>query len=59
MFALTPEAFATHPHALIGSVDAIRETLVERRQRIGISYVTFGAAAMEAAAPIVARLAGT
>jgi probable F420-dependent oxidoreductase len=59
MFALTPEVFATHPHALIGSVDAICETLVERRQRFGINYVTFGAAAMEAAAPIVARLVGT
>jgi len=59
MFALTPEEFAEHPHALIGPVDAICESLRERRERFGISYVTFGAAAMEAAAPIVERLTGT
>ena len=58
MFALTPEAMAQHPHALIGSVDAICDLLVERRERYGISYITFGATAMESVAPIVARLAG-
>ena len=58
MFALTPEQFAVHPHALIGTVEQICDTLVERRERFGISYVTFGAAAMEAAAPVVDRLAG-
>lgn len=59
MFGLTPDEFAQHPHALIGSVDAICDTLVARREHLGISYVTFGAAAMESAAPIIARLAGT
>ena len=59
MFGLTPEQFASHPHALIGSVDAICDTLVERREQLGISYVTFGSGAMESAAPIVARLTGT
>jgi len=59
MFGLTAEQFAQHPHALIGPVEAICDTLVERRERLGISYVTFGATAMEAAAPVVARLAGT
>lgn len=58
-FELTPEQFAAHPHALIGSVEEICDTLVERRERLGISYVTFGSAAMEAAAPVVARLTGT
>lgn len=59
MFALTPEQMAEHPHGLIGSVDVICEQLVARRERYGISYVTFGASVMEAVAPIVERLAGT
>jgi probable F420-dependent oxidoreductase len=59
MFAMEPEQFAVHPHALIGSVDSICEQLVERRETYGISYVTFGGSAMEAVAPIVERLAGT
>lgn len=59
MFALEPEQFAEHPHALIGSVDSICEQLVERRERYGISYITFGASAGASVAPIVERLAGT
>ena len=58
-FGLAPDEFADHPHALIGSVGSIVDQLVERRDRYGISYVTFGAAAMESVAPIVARLAGS
>jgi hypothetical protein len=46
-----------HPHALIGTVDAICEELVGRREAYGISYVTVGDDAMEAFAPVVARLA--
>ncbi len=59
MFALAPEQFAEHPHALIGSVDSICEQLVERRETYGISYVTFGASVADSVAPIVERLAGT
>lgn len=59
MFGLSPEEFEEHPHALIGTIDAICDRIVERRERYGISYVTFGAAVMEAVAPIVARLCGT
>ena len=58
-FGLCADEFAKHPHALIGSVDSICAQLVERRERYGISYVTFGSSALEAVAPIVARLAGT
>ena len=58
MFELSPAEFADHPHALIGPAAVICDQLEERRERYGISYVTFGAAAMEAAAPIVERLAG-
>ena len=59
MFALTPEQFGEHPHALIGSVDSICEQIIERRERYGISYITVGRAAMESFAPVVERLAGT
>ena len=59
MFALQPEEFAVHPHALIGSVDEICDQLTERRDTYGISYVTFPARMVDAVAPIVARLTGT
>jgi probable F420-dependent oxidoreductase len=59
MFALDPQQFAEHPHALIGSVDSICDQLVERRETYGISYVTFGASAGSSVAPIVERLTGT
>jgi probable F420-dependent oxidoreductase len=58
-FGLSVDEFAEHPHALIGSVESICDRLVERRDRYGISYITFGVAAIEAVAPIVERLAGT
>lgn len=57
-FGLTPEQVAAHPHALIGTIDSICETLQQRRERYGISYVTVGENAMEAFAPVVARLNG-
>ncbi len=59
MFAMTPEVLAEHPHALIGSVEEICDRIVERRERYGISYVSFGASAIDAIAPVVERLAGT
>jgi hypothetical protein len=58
MFGMAPETFAEHPHALIGSVDSICDQLAARRDRYGISYVTFGASVLEAVAPIVERLSG-
>ena len=59
MFDLPPEQFAQHPHALIGSVDSICDQLIERRETYGISYITFGASAVDTVEPVVARLAGT
>lgn len=58
MFGMTPEVLAEHPHALIGSVDEICDRIVERRERYGISYVSFGASAIDAVAPVIERLAG-
>lgn len=47
------------PHILVGSVDQICETLVQRREELGFSYVVVSGGAWEAMAPVVARLAGT
>lgn len=58
MFGLTPEQFGDHPNALIGTVDEICDSLVARRERFGISYISFGSSVMEAVAPVVAKLAG-
>lgn len=60
MFALTPDDLAAYPHAWVGSADQIADDLVARRQRWDVSYlVVQGADAMRAAAPVVARLAGS
>jgi len=58
MFGQTPEAMREHPHALFGSVDTICEELERRRELHGISYITVGETAMDAFAPVVARLSG-
>lgn len=55
---LSAQEMLRHPHALFGSADAICEALESRRERYGISYVTVGDAALEAFAPVVARLTG-
>lgn len=58
MFGMTPEVFAEHPNALIGSVDEICDRINERRERFGISYISFGASVIDAVIPVVERLAG-
>ena len=58
-FGMPPDELARHPHALIGSVAEICESLQQRRDTYGISYVTVGGANMEAFAPVVAALSGT
>lgn len=47
------------PYVLLGTVDEICETLRQRRERYGISYLTVFERDMEAFAPVVATLAGT
>ena len=59
MFGFAEEDMRKHPHALFGSVDTIVDELQRRRELHGISYVTVSGDAMEAFAPVVARLAGT
>jgi probable F420-dependent oxidoreductase len=47
------------PHILIGSVDQICETLEQRREELGFSYIVFAPGAWEKMAPVVAKLAGS
>lgn len=55
---ITPEDVLDSPSMLIGTVDEIVETLRERRERYGFSYIVILEPVMEAFAPIVAMLAG-
>lgn len=55
---LSTEEMLRHPHGLFGTPDAICEELVRRREEYGISYVTVPDTALEAFAPVVARLSG-
>jgi alkanesulfonate monooxygenase SsuD/methylene tetrahydromethanopterin reductase-like flavin-dependent oxidoreductase (luciferase family) len=57
-FGVSSDDFAVHPHALIGSVEQICDTLVERRERYGISYVTVAQRHVDEFAPVVEALAG-
>jgi probable F420-dependent oxidoreductase len=59
MFGLDAAGALEVPHALIGTIDEIVETLQARRDRWGMSYVVVQGDAMEAFAPVVAQLAGT
>jgi len=56
---LEPDAIATSPFALVGSAAQIADDLIERRERLGFSYVTVGAAELDSFAPVVAQLTGT
>lgn len=55
---LSAREMMRHPHALFGTTGAICDELARRREEYGISYVTVGDNALEAFAPVVARLAG-
>jgi len=59
MFGLSGDDMLDHPNALIGTVDAICDRLVERRERYGISYISVSDRNAEPFAPVVARLAGS
>ena len=59
LFGLPPEELATYPHACIGNVDQIIESLQARRERWDASYIVFQGDTMEAMAPVVAKLSGT
>ncbi len=56
---LSAETVLASPYVLIGTEDQICDTLVERRERWGISYYVFNDNSIDVVAPIVARLNGT
>lgn len=57
---LTAAGLASHGavSAVVGSVDQMCQTLLDRRERLGISYFVVGDELMEAFAPVVERLTG-
>jgi probable F420-dependent oxidoreductase len=59
LFGLTPEQLLEFPHVLVGTVDEICDDLVARRERWDASYIVVQTDALDAMAPVVARLAGT
>jgi hypothetical protein len=56
---LEPTQLDHYPPALIGSVEAMCDTLEARRERWDASYFVIWRQSMELMAPVVARLAGT
>lgn len=58
-FGMTPDESKESPHALVGTLDELVEQCHERRDRWGISAIGISADAMDAFAPLVARLTGT
>jgi probable F420-dependent oxidoreductase len=58
-FRATRETVLASPYVLLGSIGEICETLQERRERHGISYLSILEDDADALAPVVARLAGT
>jgi probable F420-dependent oxidoreductase len=57
--AVTPEQVEGSPIAMVGTTDQIAETLLERRERFGFSYIVVHEAELESFAPVVAALTGT
>jgi probable F420-dependent oxidoreductase len=62
LFGLPPDELETYPHACIGTIDEIAESLQARRERWDASYVVFqgfDGTTMDAMASLVAKLRGT
>jgi probable F420-dependent oxidoreductase len=58
-YGLTSDELLASPHVLLGTASEVVDDLLARRERLGVSYVTVPEPALEAFAPVVARLAGT
>jgi probable F420-dependent oxidoreductase len=57
LLAAAPDLLADSPAVLVGDVEKCVDTLLERRERFGFSYLNLGHD-VEGVAPIVARLSG-
>ena len=53
-----PTAIYGSPYLLYGTLASVREKLLRRRDKLGISYYTLPSHAMESMAPLVGALAG-
>lgn len=58
LFGISGEEALDIPHMWFGDTDRICDVLEQRRERWGVSYYVVQADAVEAAAPIVAKLSG-
>jgi len=58
-FGLTADEALSSGTALVGTVDEVCDTLLERRETWGVSYIVVGGDNFESFGPVVARLAGT
>lgn len=58
-FSVARELVLETPYVLVGTIDEICETIQQRRERYGISYLSVFERDAEAFAPVVARLTGT
>ncbi|HEX3980118.1 MAG TPA: TIGR03621 family F420-dependent LLM class oxidoreductase [Acidimicrobiales bacterium] len=59
LMSVTPEQVGGSPVALIGTTGQIADTLRQRREEFGFSYIVVHEAELEALAPVVAELTGT
>jgi probable F420-dependent oxidoreductase len=59
LFGVTADEANEIPLVLVGTVDEICETLVRRREELGLNYWVVHEPEIDAFAPVVARLAGT
>jgi len=58
-YGADPAQVERSPAVLVGTVEQCLETLQKRRERLGISYISFLFSEPAAVAPLVARAAGT
>lgn len=54
---ITEDELPLSPHYLVGDTEEVVETLIERRERWGISYITIRSTDLEVLAPVITRLA--
>jgi hypothetical protein len=52
----SPELLASGPYALVGDTEQMVDTLLERRERWGLTYLTCWEEDIDRLAPVVARL---
>jgi probable F420-dependent oxidoreductase len=57
--AAAPALVGGSPYVLYGTLRRVRETLLTRRERLGISYYVWSSRLMEVMAPLVEALTGT